>query len=172
MQHWVWVALPDVEDPALGEKPVWTCDVGTRNGDAAVLYRATDFKDFAYVFKVRSEPRYNADLKRDFGSDYACDADVVAGSRPHHASAGARRAALGELDSPSAQLPRQRVPNLAFRMEGARRPRVATRQTALESRQRVSRLRCVPRNGGGPAGPGRRHAYTVSLIQSSVTLAY
>src|SRR5690348_13123474 len=78
MQHWVWVALPDVEDPALGEKTVWTCHEETRNGDVALLYRATDFMDFAYLFKVRSEPRYDAGLKREFGADYACDADVVA----------------------------------------------------------------------------------------------
>jgi predicted RNA-binding protein with PUA-like domain len=78
MQRWVWVALPDVVDPALGEATVWTCDGETRNGDVALLYRATEFKDFAYVFKARTDARYDARLKREFGTDYACDADVVA----------------------------------------------------------------------------------------------
>lgn len=78
MERWLWVALPDVEDPVLGEEVVWTCDEQTEAGDVALLYRATDFQDFSHVFKVREDARPDAELAREFACDYGCVADVVA----------------------------------------------------------------------------------------------
>jgi predicted RNA-binding protein with PUA-like domain len=67
-----------VADPVLGEEMLWTCHEDTRAGDVALLYRATDFQDFSHVFKVRKNPKPEADLYREFGSEYGCAADVVA----------------------------------------------------------------------------------------------